>query len=200
MELVFATNNKHKIEEVQNLMKNNFRLLSLEDINCREELPETGNSLEKNAMQKAKYVHEKFGVDCFADDTGLEIEALNGKPGVYSARYAGEERSAEKNIHKVLNELKGIKNRKALFKTIISLIINNLEYLFEGKINGTISTELKGVNGFGYDPIFIPHPQPLSHGRGERSLAEMSLEEKNKISHRAIAVKKLAEFLNSLQK
>jgi XTP/dITP diphosphohydrolase len=199
MELVFATNNRHKIEEVQHLLKNNFRLLSLQDIDCREELPETGNTLEANASQKAKYVHERFGVNCFADDTGLEIEALNGKPGVYSARYAGEEKSAQKNIEKVLAEMKGIQNRNALFKTVISLIINNKKYLFEGIVNGIISSDITGSKGFGYDPIFVPHPQPLSPGRGERTFAEMSLEEKNKISHRAIAVKKLAEFLNTLK-
>jgi XTP/dITP diphosphohydrolase len=193
MELVFATNNTRKIEEVQHLLKNNFRLLSLQDINCAEELPETGNTLEANASQKARYVHEKFGADCFADDTGLEIESLNGKPGVYSARYAGEEKSAEKNIQKVLLEMKNTPHRSAYFKTIISLIINNKEYLFEGKVNGEISTELKGKKGFGYDPIFIPNGY-------NRSFAEMSLDEKNKVSHRAIAIKKLVEFLNSLKK
>lgn len=201
MELVFATNNRHKIEEVQHLLKDNFRLLSLQDINCTEELSETGDTLEANALQKARYVHKKFGVNCFADDTGLEIEALNGRPGVYSARYArlnepfgqaGEEKSAEKNIEKVLTEMKGISNKNSCFKTIISLIINNKEYLFEGKVNGLISTEIKGNKGFGYDPIFIPNGS-------NRSFAEMSLEEKNKISHRALAVKKLAEFLNSLK-
>ncbi len=199
MKLVFATNNKHKIEEVQHLLKGNFKLLSLQDINCNEELDETGNTLEANATQKARYIHEKYKVNCFADDTGLEIDALNGKPGVYSARYAGEERSAEKNIEKVLAEMKGIENRNAKFKTTISLIINNKENLFEGIINGHISTENQGNNGFGYDPIFIPHPQPLSPRRGERSFAEMSMEEKNKISHRGIAVNKLVEFLNKLK-
>ncbi|TAL60338.1 MAG: RdgB/HAM1 family non-canonical purine NTP pyrophosphatase [Bacteroidetes bacterium] len=214
MELVFATNNRHKIEEVRRLLKNNVRLLSLEDINCNEELPETGNTLEANASQKARYVYEKFGMSCFADDTGLEIEALNGRPGVYSARYACEEKpfdklrvtSTEKNIKKVLEELKGIQNRKADFKTIISLIINNKQYLFEGIVNGTISTELKGNKGFGYDPIFIPLPSPGGDGcrqvgsatRGVRSFAEMSLEEKNKMSHRAVAVKKLTTFLRSI--
>jgi XTP/dITP diphosphohydrolase len=193
MELVFATNNKNKIEEVAHLLKNNFQLLSLQDIHCIEELPETGNTLEANASQKAKHVHEKFGKNCFADDTGLEIEALNGEPGVFSARYSGEERNAEKNIEKVLTKMKGIKNRNAKFKTIIALLINNnKEYLFEGVINGTIATELKGNNGFGYDPIFIPDGNT-------KSFAEISLEEKNKISHRAIAVKKLAEFLNNLR-
>lgn len=191
MELVFSTNNRHKIEEVQPLLKHGVRLLSLEDIGCNEELPETGNTLAANASQKARYVSDKFKVNCFADDTGLEIEALNGRPGVYSARYAGEEKSAEKNIKKVLQELKGIENRKACFKTVISLIINNKENLFEGEVNGAISAELKGGKGFGYDPIFIPNGY-------DRSFAEMTLEEKNKISHRGIAVRKLVEFLNSM--
>jgi XTP/dITP diphosphohydrolase len=192
MELVFATNNKHKIEEVQHLLKDNFKLRSLQDINCTEELPETGDTLESNALQKARYVHQQFGVNCFADDTGLEIEALNGRPGVYSARYAGEKKSAEKNIEKVLSEMKNVHHRSAYFKTIISLIINDKEYLFKGKVNGEISTDLKGKKGFGYDPIFIPNGY-------NKSFAEMSLEEKNKISHRAVAVKKLAEFLNNLK-
>jgi XTP/dITP diphosphohydrolase len=205
MDLVFATNNKHKIEEVQHLLQNKFRILSLRDIKCEEDLPETGNTLEANASQKANYIYKKFGADCFADDTGLEIDALNGKPGVLSARYAGEEKNSEKNMEKVLNEMKGIKNRKAKFKTIISLKIDQKEYLFEGIINGTIAEEKQGEKGFGYDPIFLPqlpHPLPLSRRRGEqrvRSFAEMTLEEKNKISHRAIAVKKLAAFLNDLK-
>jgi len=191
MELVFATNNKHKIEEVQQLLPTGISLLSLQDIGCTEELPETGNTLESNARQKASYVHKKFGVDCFADDTGLEIEALDGRPGVNSARYAGEEKSAKKNIEKVLEELKDIQNRNATFKTTISLIINNKEFLFEGKVKGKISAELKGRNGFGYDPVFIPKGHTTS-------FAEMPLEEKNKISHRAIAVGKLVQFLNEL--
>ena len=177
--------------EVQHLLKNKIELLSLQDINCTDELPETGNTLQENALQKARYVHSKFAVNCFADDTGLEIEALNGRPGVYSARYGGEEKSAEKNIEKVLTEMKGINKRNAFFTTVISLIINNKIHLFEGKIGGIISTEIKGNSGFGYDPLFIP----AGH---TKSFAEMSLEEKNKISHRAIAVKKLAEFLNTL--
>lgn len=189
MELVFATNNKHKIEEVAHLLRG-FHLLSLKDINFREELAETGITLEANARQKATYVYEKFGLSCFADDTGLEIEALNGKPGVYSARYAGEEKSAKKNIKKVLKELQGVDNRKANFSTVIYLIINNKHYSFEGKVSGIISTGLKGNKGFGYDPIFIPNGY-------DKSFAEMPLEEKNKISHRAIAVKKLTEFLNA---
>jgi XTP/dITP diphosphohydrolase len=192
MDLVFATNNKHKIEEVRQILDGEFHLLSLSDINCDEELPETGNTLEANASQKANYVHKKFNTDCFSDDTGLEIEALDGKPGVFSARYSGEEKDSEKNIKKVLYEMKNIKNRKAKFKTIISLIIQNKEYLFEGIVNGKITEEKQGEKGFGYDPIFIPDGY-------EKSFAEMPLEEKNKISHRAIAIKNLAEFLNGLK-
>ena len=193
MELVFATNNHHKIVEVQHLMKNNFHLLSLLDIGCNEELPETGNTLEANAKQKAQYVHEKYKADCFADDTGLQIEALNGEPGVLSARYAGEEKNSEKNIKKVLFGMKKNKNRNASFICIISLIINIKEYIFEGKIDGIILTKKRGQDGFGYDSIFQPNGFA-------KSFAEMTLEEKNTISHRAIAVKKLAEFLNSFKK
>jgi len=192
MKLVFATNNKHKIEEVQHLLQNDFNLLRLQDINCNEELPETGNTIEENALQKAKYVHQKFNWDCFADDTGLEIEALNGKPGVYSARYAGEECSAEKNIEKVLNEMKNNHNRNASFKAVIALIINSKEYLFEGKVNGIISREPRGNYGFGYDPVFQPNGF-------EKTFAEMPFAEKNNISHRSIAVKKLVGFLSNLK-
>ena len=192
MQLVFATNNRNKIEEVQHLLKGRVQLLSLQDIKCKEELAETGTTLEANARQKAKYIHEKFNLNCFADDTGLEVEALGGKPGVLSARYSGEEKSADKNIQRVLVEMREFQNRSAYFKTIIILIINNLEYLFEGKIHGNISTDLKGNKGFGYDPIFVPYGL-------DKTFAEMTIEEKNKISHRAIAVKKLADFLNSLK-
>src|ERR1035438_5759524 len=181
MDLVFATNNKHKIEEVQHLLKNKIRLLSLSDIKCNEELAETGNTLEENARQKANYVYKKFGVNCFADDTGLEIEALNGKPGVLSARYAGDKKDSGKNIEKILQELNASKNRKARFNTIISLIIDKKEYLFDGIINGKIAIEKQGDKGFGYDPIFIPDGF-------DKSFAEMPLEEKNKISHRALEI------------
>ncbi|MBI4930132.1 MAG: non-canonical purine NTP diphosphatase [Bacteroidetes bacterium] len=193
MELVFATNNKYKIEEVQHLLKNGFNLLCLKDIGCDEELPETGNTLEKNAKQKARYVYKKYKADCFADDTGLEIESLNGKPGVLSARYAGEEKNSEKNIEKVLEEMKNTSNRYASFITVILLIIRNKEYLFKGKVDGIILTKRQGQKGFGYDPIFIPNGY-------NKSFAEMSLEEKSRISHRAIAVKKLAKFLNELKR
>lgn len=192
MNLLFATNNEHKIEEVQYLLKGKFHILSLSDISCNEELSETGNTLEENARQKASYIHKKFGAPCFADDTGLEIDALNGEPGVLSARYAGQEKIPEKNIEKVLFGLRNAKNRKARFKTIISLLIDNNEYLFEGIINGTIAQERQGEQGFGYDPIFIPDGF-------EKSFAQMNLEEKNLISHRALAIKKLATFLNNFK-
>ena len=192
MKLVFATNNLHKLEEVQALLKNNIQLLSLADIGCKEELPETGNTIEANAKQKAEYIFNKYHLECFADDTGLEIDALNGKPGVYSARYAGEEKSAEKNIEKALEEMKKVKNRTALFKSVISLIYKNKSILFEGIVEGEILKGLRGTNGFGYDPIFQPKG-------ASKTFAEMTLEEKNKISHRAIAVKKLVTFLNEFK-
>ena len=192
MKLVFATNNNHKIVEVQQLLKKKFELSHLNDIGCYDDLAETGNTLEANARQKAEYVHRKYKVDCFADDTGLEIKALNEMPGVYSARYAGEAKNADENIKKVLNEMKNITHRSARFRTVVSLFINGKEYLFEGAVNGIILNETKGKDGFGYDPIFQP--------RGfTKSFAEMPLEEKNKISHRAIAINKLVEFLNGLK-
>lgn len=192
MKLVFATNNKNKLREVQSLLKNNITLLSLSDIGCPDELPETGSTLEANARQKAEYVHKKFQVNCFADDTGLEIEALDGRPGVYSARYAGKEQDANKNIEKVLSEMHNIDLRTAVFRTVICLIINYKYHSFEGIVKGSILREKLGNSGFGYDPIFVPE----GHAK---TFAEMSLEEKNKISHRAIAVKRLSEFLNTLE-
>lgn len=191
MELVFATNNLHKIEEVQHLLKNNFLLKSLTDIGCFEELAETGETLEANAFQKASFINQKFGLDCFADDTGFEIDCLGGKPGVYSARYAGSEKSAEKNIEKVLFEMRNCSNRSCKFISVISLIINNKKYLFKGEIKGIVLNEKRGASGFGYDPIFQPDGFT-------KSFAEMSLEEKNQISHRAIAITKLVEFLNAI--
>ena len=167
------------------------KLLGLHDINCSEEIPETQPTIEGNASQKAFYVYEKYGHNCFADDTGLEVEALAGRPGVYSARYAGEEKNADLNMDKILAELKGIGNRKARFKTVISLVIDGKEQQFEGVVNGVILHEKRGGKGFGYDPIF----QPEGH---TRSFAEMGLEEKNKISHRALAVNKLVEYLKQL--
>ncbi len=189
MELVFATNNQHKLMEIQYLLNGHPVLLSLEDIGCREELPEDRETLEDNASQKAWYLYDKYGKSCFADDTGLEIDALNGEPGVYSARYAGPERSAEANMDKVLTNLNKINNRKARFRTVISLVLNGIETRFEGVVEGRILDERKGGSGFGYDPIFKPDEHKLS-------FAEMSLSEKNKISHRARAFLKLVEFLN----
>ena len=185
--LIFATNNLNKIKEIKYAISD-FDIMGLLDLNITEEIPETGNSLNANALQKARYIHQKTGLDCFADDTGLEIEALDGRPGVYSARYAGPERNPEKNIKRVLEELKGSKNRKAQFKTIIALIIDGKEYFFEGKVEGEILKEKQGLDGFGYDPIFRPFGY-------DQSFAEMSLELKNKISHRGLAVKQLINFL-----
>ena len=189
MDLVFATNNQHKLEELQAILGNKFRLLSLKDIGCDEDIPEEQPTLEGNASQKSHYVYNKFGYNCFADDTGLEIEALNGEPGVYSARYAGEAKSAEANMEKVLDKLAKINNRNARFRTVISLIINGKETLFEGIVNGEILKEKKGDSGFGYDPIFMP-------GGFGKSFAEMEMAEKNIISHRGRAVQKLVDFLD----
>lgn len=191
MELVFATNNQHKIKEISPLINGSFRLLSLNDIKCFEEIPETSETIAGNASQKSHYIWDKFRINCFADDTGLEIEALNGEPGVYSARYAGKTCSFQDNIDKVLEKMQGENNRKARFRTVISLIIDGNEMHFEGIVNGTILSEKKGIEGFGYDPIF----QPEGYGI---TFAEMILEEKNKISHRGIATRKLVDFLNKL--
>jgi XTP/dITP diphosphohydrolase len=190
-ELVFATNNPHKLMEVRKATEEKFTILCLEDINCNEDIPETAETLEGNASQKSHYVYEKFGHNCFGDDTGLEIEALGGKPGVYSARYSGPGHNHEKNIDKILSELKGVTNRKARFRTVISLIIDGKETLFEGIVNGVILTERHGKEGFGYDPVFMPDGY-------EKSFAEMDINEKNKISHRGRAVRKLLDYLNSL--
>ncbi len=186
--IVFATNNTHKLQELQQIISEHFDLLSLKEIGCEEEIPETAETIEENSMQKAEYVYDKYKIDCFADDTGLEIEALNGRPGVYSARYAGEEKNMEKNIDKILNELKGKKNRSARFKTVISLIYEGKKYQFEGIVNGKIIEEKRGVGGFGYDPVFMPQGYNIT-------FAEMPADVKNKISHRGKAVQKLVEFL-----
>ena len=175
MELVFASNNKHKVSEIQQMIGDSFELKTLEEIGCNEEIPETQNTIEGNASQKANFIFKGFKVNCFADDTGLEVEALQGEPGVKSARYAGEERSDEKNIEKLLLNLKQEPNRKAHFKTIISLIIDKQEFLFEGIVEGKITYDQAGTNGFGYDPVFIPHGF-------EKTFAQMNGEEKNKIS------------------
>jgi len=191
MKLVFATNNLHKLKEVQEMLSNSIEVLSLKDIGCFEDIEETESTLEGNAKLKADYITEKYGFDCFADDTGLEVEALDGDPGVYSARYAGEHGNAEKNMEKLLNELQNKSSRKAKFRTIIALNLRNKQYLFEGICDGEILNEKSGVKGFGYDPIFKPK-------NASCSFAEMNSEEKNIISHRGIAIQELVQFLNSL--
>ena len=188
MKLVFATNNKHKLEEVKAILGNKIEILSLNDIDCHDDIPETADTLEGNALIKARYIQEKFGVDCFADDTGLEVEVLNGEPGVYSARYAGEECNPEANMYKLLQNLTGKNNRNAQFRTVIALIIKGEEKLFNGIVKGTISNEKMGNAGFGYDPIFIPE------GFSE-SFAQMTGDMKNSISHRYRATEELSNYL-----
>ncbi len=188
---VFATNNAHKLKEVAAIVGHQIELLSLEDIGCHDDIPETSDTLEGNALQKAKYVYERYHIDCFADDTGLEVEALDGAPGVYSARYAGEGHNSEENIRKLLHELEGKDNRKARFRTVFALIINGKEHLFEGIVKGEIIATKRGTSGFGYDPVFVPEGFT-------QTFAEMSDAQKNKISHRAIGVNKLCKFLNTL--
>lgn len=190
MKLVFATNNSHKLDEIRKIAGDCFEILSLNDINCHADIPETGNTFDANAFIKAKYVKENFGYDCFADDTGLEVEALNGAPGVYSARYAGEDCNPQNNMHKLLEEMKGATNRKAAFKTVIALILDNETYYFEGKIDGRIIEEKRGEHGFGYDPIFIPDGY-------DETFAELGEETKNTISHRALATQQLLKFLEN---
>ena len=189
MELVFATNNAHKLEEVQQMVGDKFILKSLNDIGCKDDIPETGVTFEENAKQKTDCLVSKYNVNCFGDDSGLEINALDGEPGVYSARYSGS-RDMEKNIDLVLEKLEGKADRSARFKTIISLFVNGEQHFFEGTVEGHIINERTGTEGFGYDPIFIPNGY-------EKTFAEMSLEEKNKISHRSQAVAKLVDFLNN---
>lgn len=192
MKLVFATNNKHKLDEVRKITaQHNIEVVSLADIHCHDEIPETADTLEGNALQKAQYIQDKFGLDCFADDTGLEVEALDNAPGVYSARYAGPGHDSETNMQKLLQEMEGKTNRKARFRTVIALIIGDKQYCFSGIVNGTITTEKKGENGFGYDPIFIPEGY-------EQTFAELGDFVKNKISHRAKAVEQLDHFLANL--
>jgi XTP/dITP diphosphohydrolase len=191
MKLVFATNNQHKLHEVSNLTGTQIEIVSLAEIGCTEDIPETSATIEGNALQKAQYIFNKYKMNCFADDTGLEVEALNGRPGVYSARYAGEGCSFEDNIDKVLEELQYMENRNACFRTVISLIINGIKYQFEGRVDGVLLRERKGVKGFGYDPVFLPLGS-------DKTFAEMPLDLKNKISHRGIAVRKLVEFLQKI--
>ena len=191
MKLVFATNNQHKLKEVQKMLPSSIQLLSLKDIHCFDDIEETAKTLEGNASLKADYITEKYGYHCFADDTGLEINSLNGEPGVFSARYAGEHGNSEKNMQKVLENLADKIDRTAQFRTVIALNLNDEQYFFEGICKGEIILEKSGTEGFGYDPIFKPKGYSLS-------FAEMSSEEKNNISHRGIAVHQLVHFLNSL--
>ena len=193
MKIVFATNNKHKLEEIKDILGKDFEIVSLAEIGCHEDIPETGVTLQENARQKSTYVVEHYNQNCFADDTGLEVEALGGEPGVHSARYAeGTDHDSEANMRKLLSNLEGQTNRKACFRTVISLIIDGVEHQFEGKVDGTIAKEKHGTEGFGYDPIFIPEGY-------DKSFAQLGEEIKNQISHRARAVKKLAEYLGRLK-
>lgn len=189
MQLVAATNNKNKIKEIKQLLPDSIELLSLEEINCLEDIPETSDTIEGNAIQKAKYVYDNYGYNCFADDTGLEIEVLNGEPGVYSARYAGEQKNANDNMNLVLKKLDGVTNRNAKFITVITVIIDGNVTCFEGIVEGKITIQKSGSEGFGYDPIFKPNEYDCT-------FSEMSLEEKNQISHRGKATKKLIQFLS----
>jgi len=191
LRLLFASQNRHKIEEIKPLLPPYIEVLSLSEVKYFEEIPETSPTLEGNALQKAQFIFEKFQMPCFADDTGLEIEALEGRPGVYSARYAGEDKSADDNIQKILRELEGVENRSAVFKTVIALVgVSDKPILFEGIVKGSITKDKRGSNGFGYDPVFMPEGY-------SKTFAQMSLEEKNKLSHRSRAVKKFAEWLGN---
>lgn len=189
-ELVFATQNQNKAKEIQGLLPSNFTVKTLKDIACTDDIPEEQPDLAGNALQKARYVYDKYNVDCFADDTGLEIDALDGEPGVFSARYAGSEKDSEKNMDLVLEKLKKFTDRKAQFRTVIALIFEGREYLFEGIVVGEIREERSGKEGFGYDPIF----EPENYGK---TFAEMTLDEKNKRSHRGRAIEKLSDFLKT---
>ena len=186
--IVFATNNQHKLQEVRAIVGQYFDVLSLRDIECNEEIPENGTTFEENALMKAHYIKDNYGYDCFADDSGLEVVALNNAPGVYSARYAGEPSDSQRNIEKLMREMQDKKERSACFRTSIALLLDGEEKLFDGCIEGDIIDVLRGCNGFGYDPLFVPRGYDIT-------FAEMSSEEKNKISHRAIATQKLIEYL-----
>lgn len=190
MKLVFATLNSNKAKEIQSLLPDDFQILTLTEINCLDEIPETAETLEGNSLLKAKFVSDNFNLNCFADDTGLEIDALNGRPGVYSARYAGEEKSTEANMNLVLSELTNESNRKAQFRTVITLLLNDKTHVFEGIVRGEMCKEKRGSDGFGYDPLFIPEGQ-------SKTFAEMTLAEKNQQSHRAIAFEKMIDFLKT---
>jgi XTP/dITP diphosphohydrolase len=191
MKIVFASNNKNKILEIQSMLPNSIQIVSLESIGCLEEIPETSETIEGNAILKANYVTQKYGFDCFADDTGLEVEALNGEPGVYSARYAGEQRNADDNMNKLLNELSDKTNRNAQFKTVIALNLKGKQHLFSGIASGEIMKNKIGTGGFGYDPIF----KPTNY---DETFAQLSLDVKNEISHRGKATKALLEFLQNI--
>lgn len=188
--LVFATNNENKLKEARAILQDKFEVVSLSDIGCHEDIPETADTLEGNAFIKAKYISEHYHLDCFSDDTGLEIEALHGEPGVYSARYAGTDKDAEANMKKVLKKLENIDNRSAQFRTVIALILDGKDYSFDGVVKGEIMKEKHGNSGFGYDPIF----RPL---QSQYTFAEMPAEEKNHISHRALALQKLSDFMKT---
>lgn len=188
MKLVFATNNRHKLQEVRDIVGDRVEVLSLADIDCHDDIPEIADTLQGNALIKARHIYEKYGLDCFADDTGLEVETLGGAPGVYSARYAGDECDSEANMQKLLENLTGKSNRNAQFRTVIALIVKGEEMLFNGIVKGTIATEKKGDSGFGYDPVFIPE------GCSE-SFAQMSSEMKNSMSHRFLATQQLGNYL-----
>lgn len=188
--IVFATNNKHKLDEIRKISDGKIEILSLSDIGCHDDIPETGATLEENALQKADYIKRHFGYDCFADDTGLEVDALNGAPGVFSARYAGESCDPEDNMDKLLRELNGVENRKARFRTVIALVLNGNVHYFDGVVHGEITSERRGAEGFGYDPIFVPDGHC-------KTFAELGNGEKNKMSHRAIGTRKLVDFLLS---
>lgn len=188
-ELIFATNNAHKVDEVRNKLNGIFEIRSLAEIGCTEDIPETSDTLQGNASQKSHYLHDKYHCNCFADDTGLEVEALDGAPGVFSARYAGPAKDSEANIDKLLAELQNKSNRRARFRTVISLFLEDKEYFFEGIVTGTILTERHGNGGFGYDPVFQPDGYDCS-------FSELTMEEKNSISHRGRAVEELIKFLN----
>jgi len=188
--MVFATNNQHKLKEIREIIGNDFEVMSLRDIGFEGDIPETQDTIEGNAIQKAQFINEKMKMNCFADDTGLEIDALNGRPGIYSARYAGEGCSFDDNINKILEELAGIENRKAKFRCVICLILDGNQYLFEGRIDGVITTERKGETGFGYDPVFIPEGH-------HHTFSEMPAHLKNGISHRGRAIWKMVRFLGN---
>lgn len=190
-EIVFATNNPHKLSEARAILKDRVKMLSLNDINCHDDIPETADTLEGNALIKARWVKEKYGFDCFADDTGLMVKALNGAPGVYSARFAGDHCSPSDNIALLLEKLDGVTDREAKFCTVVALIIDNKEYLFEGEVKGKIDVKHSGKEGFGYDPVFVPEGSSLS-------FAEMAPEDKNAISHRGRAMSKLADFIRNI--